>query len=139
MNSYALASGIFIAVFVVMRLRVRGLEKSRWAYPIFLATFPLYYWFFAVSASDYAALFNELMAGVAFFAIAYIAYKLESFATLLLLAIGYVAHAGYDFYHEAFFVNAGVPTWWPEFCGSVDILIGGYVAYLALSLRMTRR
>jgi hypothetical protein len=53
---------------------------------------------------------------------------------LLLLAIGYVMHAAYDFYHSLFFVNAGAPTWWPEFCGSVDVLIGGYVAYLAFSL-----
>jgi hypothetical protein len=99
-----------------------------------LATFPLYYWFFAVYASDYTALLNELMASVAFFAIAYVAYRFRSFATLLLLSIGYIVHAAYDVYHDALFVNSGVPIWWPEFCGSVDVLIGGYVAYLAFSV-----
>lgn len=135
MNIYALTIGIFIAVIVVLRFRTRRLEKNRWAYPMFLATFPIYYWVFAVYASDYTALLNELMASVVFLAIAYVAYRSRTFATLMLLAIGYVAHAAYDFYHDVLFVNAGVPTWWPEFCGSVDVLIGCYVAYLAFSFR----
>jgi hypothetical protein len=135
MNFYALTIGIFIAVIVVLRFRTKSLESTKWAYPMLLATFPIYYWVFAVYASDYTALLHELMASVAFLAIAYIAYRFRSFATLLLLAIGYLAHAAYDFYHDALFFNAGVPAWWPEFCGSVDVLIGGYVAYLAFSLR----
>lgn len=135
MNSYALAIGIFIAVIVVLRFRVKKLEKTKWAYPMLLATFPIYYWLFALYASDYIALLYELMTSLAFFVIAYVAYKFRSFATLLLLGIGYIAHAAYDFYHDALFVNSGVPTWWPEFCGSVDVLIGGYIAYLAISLR----
>lgn len=135
MNIYALAFGILIAVIVVLRFRSGRLEKTKWAYPMFLATFPVYYWVFAIYASDYPALFNELMASVAFFAIAYVAYKFRSFATLLLLASGYVAHAAYDFYHGAWFTNSGVPAWWPEFCGSVDVLVGVYIAYLAFSLR----
>ena len=134
MNTYAVAIGVVVAAFVVHRFKTRRLEKTRWAYPIFLATFPVYYWVFAVYVSDYAALFKEFMAGAAFLAIAYITYKFKSFATMLLLAVGYVAHAAYDFYHNLFFVNTGVPTWWPEFCGSVDVLIGIYVAYLAFSL-----
>lgn len=134
MNICASAIGVVIAVLVVLRFKARKLEKTTWAYPIFLATFPVYYWTFAVYASDYAALLKEFMVGVAFLVVAYIAYKFKSFATLLLLAVGYVIHAAYDFYHDLFFVNAGVPTWWPEFCGSVDVLIGGYIAYLAFSL-----
>lgn len=94
----------------------------------------MYYWVFAVYAADYTALLNEIVAGVAFLAIAYVAYKFRSIATLLLLSIGYVAHAAYDFYHDSFVSNPGVPTWWPEFCGSVDVLIGGYIAYLAFAL-----
>ena len=70
-------------------------------------------------------------------AVAYIAYRARSFATLLLLAFGYAMHAAYDFSHNTFFVNAGTPTWWPEFCASVDVLIGAYIASLAYSFRRT--
>jgi hypothetical protein len=89
---------------------------------------------FAIYGSDSAALAKELRVGLACLAVAYTAYKFKSFGTLLLLAFGYAMHAAYDFSHNRFFVNAGAPTWWPEFCGSVDVLIGAYIAYLALSL-----
>ncbi len=43
-------------------------------------------------------------------------------------------HAIYDYYHDDLFINPGTPTWWPEFCGSIDIIIGVYIIYLALML-----
>jgi hypothetical protein len=134
MNIYALGIGTITAVFVALFFKAVRLENSRWAYPIFLATFPVYYWIFAVYASDYAALQKEFLVSVAFLGIAYVGYKFKSFGALLLLAIGYISHAAYDFYHNLFFVNSGAPAWWPEFCGSIDVLLGGYVTYLAFSL-----
>lgn len=133
MNIYALAVGVVIAVVTVLLFKAWGLEEAKWAYPVLLAEFPVNYWIFAIYGSDSAALLNELLVGLAFLAVAYTAYKSKSFVTLLLLAAGYVMHAVYDFYHNLFFVNAGAPTWWPEFCGSVDVLIGAYIAYLAFS------
>jgi hypothetical protein len=133
MNIYALAIGAVIAFIVVLLFKAWGLEKTKWAYPVLLAEFPVNYWSFAIYASDSAALLKEVLVGLAFLAVAYIAYKFKSFATLLFLAFGYVMHAAYDFSHNFFFVNAGSPTWWPEFCGSVDVLIGAYIAYLAFS------
>jgi hypothetical protein len=135
MNTYALTIGTIIAVFVVLRFKACKLEKTGWAYPILLATFPLYYWVFAAFASDYNVLVNEFMMGMVFLTIAYVTYKFRSLVSSVLIAIGYIAHAAYDFYHNVFFVNVGVPTWWPEFCGSIDVLIGGYLAYLAFCLR----
>lgn len=134
MNIYALAIGVVIAGVVVLLVEANGLEEAKWAYPVLLTTFPVNYWVFAMYASDSAALLKEMLVGVVFLAIAYTAYKHRSFVTLLLLAVGYVLHAAYDFSHNLFFVNAGAPTWWPEFCASVDVLIGVYIAYLAFSL-----
>ena len=133
MNIFALTTGAAIAVALVLLFRAWGLEDTKWAYPVLLAEFPVNYWIFAIYGSDIAALLKELLVGLAFLAVAYIAYKFKSFVTLLLLAAGYVLHAAYDSYHNLFFVNAGAPTWWPEFCGSVDVLVGAYVAYLAFS------
>jgi hypothetical protein len=135
MNIYALAVGIVSAFVLVPLFKAWGLENTKWAYPVLLAEFPVNYWAFAIYGSDSAALLKEIVVGLAFLAVAYIAYKFKSFATLLLLAFGYVMHAAYDFSHNFFFVNAGAPTWWPEFCASVDVLIGAYIAYLAFSFR----
>jgi hypothetical protein len=137
LNIYALAVGVVSAVVVVLLFKAWGLETTRWAYPVLLAEFPVNYWIFAIYGSDAAALFKELVVGLAFLAVAYIAYRARSFVTLLLLAFGYVMHAAYDFSHNVLFVNAGTPTWWPEFCASVDVLIGAYIAYLAFSFRRT--
>jgi len=130
MNYYALVIGIIIAIYVVIRFRRTRLEKKKWVYPAFLATFPVYYWVFAISASDNAALMNELAVGLGFLIIAYIAYKSNSGIGLLLLVLGYILHALYDVLHNSFFHNAGTPSWWPEFCGAIDMLIGLYLIYL---------
>jgi hypothetical protein len=135
MNIYALAVGVVSAVVAVLLFKFWGLETTKWAYPVLLAEFPVNYWGFAIYGSDAAALLKEVLVGLAFLAVAYVACKVKSFATLLLLAFGYVMHAAYDFSHNFFFVNAGAPTWWPEFCASVDVLIGAYVAYLGFSFR----
>ena len=132
MNPYALLIGAATAVIVVIHLRATKRENTRWAYPLLLATFPAFYWAFAVYASDYVALARELMAAAGFLAIAYVACKFRSTGTLLLLAVGYGMHAVYDVSHDLWFLNAGTPAWWPEFCGSIDLMIAGYVAYLAL-------
>lgn len=134
MNIYALAFGLFLAMTVMVIFRSRQLDNSTWAFPIFLATFPAYYWLFALYAFDYTALLYEFIAGSAFLGIAYLAWRIRSFTTWLLLALGYVAHAAYDIYHDALFINSGVPGWWPEFCAAVDVLLGGYIAYLTFLL-----
>jgi hypothetical protein len=135
---YALAVGIAIAICVVVWFRRTKLEKSKWVYPLLLSTFPIYYCVFAVYGSDYTALQSELFAGVLFFALCYWAYRLSSFNALFVLAIGYIGHAIYDLGHNALFVNSGAPLWWPEFCGSVDMLIGIYLLAMATSVKMAQ-
>jgi len=122
----------------VILLRKVNLEKSSYAYPTFLATFPVYYCVFALYASDYGALTDELTVGLGFLALAYVAYKLSSIVGLLLLATGYIAHAIYDVVHNSIFYNAGTPLWWPEFCGAVDAFIGLYLIYLALTIKQKK-
>lgn len=134
-NVLALAIGIAVSLYVVIRFKKNGLEKKRWVYPALLATFPAYYWVFAVYASDYAALEKEVAIGAVFIAIALVAFKLESVAGLLLLGVGYIGHAVYDVAHNQIFMNHGTPLWWPEFCGAVDVFFGLYIVYYALSLK----
>jgi hypothetical protein len=137
MSIVALVTGVVIAIAVVVLFKAWGLETTKWAYPVLLAEFPINYWAFAIYGSDPAALFKEILVGLAFLAVAFIAYKFRSLVTLLLLAAGYALHAAYDFSHDWFFANAGVPTWWPEFCATVDVLIGAYIVYLAFLSRRT--
>ncbi|MCU7942512.1 MAG: hypothetical protein KZQ87_07500 [Candidatus Thiodiazotropha sp. (ex Cardiolucina cf. quadrata)] len=135
MNLLALTVGSALAIYVVLRFRATKLEHKSWVYPLLLASFPFYYFAFALFAEDYSALANEIIAGLGFIAIAYAAHKLQSRIGLFLLAAGYIAHAIYDVAHNSMFTNEGTPTWWPEFCGAVDGLIGVYLVFLALSFK----
>ncbi len=139
MEIYALAVGIAIAVSVVVMFRKTELEKRKWVYPLLLSTFPVFYWVFAIYGSDYTALQREFSAGILFIALSYWAYRLSGFNALLVLAIGYTGHAIYDFGHNALFVNSGAPSWWPAFCGSVDLLIGIYLFAMSASVKMAQR
>ena len=134
MNYYALVVGILVAVYVVYSFKRRRLESKKWAYPVLLATFPGYYWVFAVYAADYEALIKELAVGLGFLLLAYVTYRFNSAKGLCILALGYIAHGVYDVVHDDLFHNAGTPLWWPEFCGAVDVLLGLYLIYLATTI-----
>jgi len=41
MNVYALTIGAVIAFVVVLLFKAWGLENTKWAYPVLLATFPV--------------------------------------------------------------------------------------------------
>jgi hypothetical protein len=35
----------------------------------------------------------------------------------------------FDFFHHSFIENLGVPSWWPGFCLTFDVLFGGWLAW----------
>jgi hypothetical protein len=122
---------IIITAGILVRFKAAGYERSGRAYPILLATFPLYYWVFALYAADYQALMNEIIVGVVFIGLAWLAYRLHDLRALLILAIGFISHGVYDIVHSRLFASSVAPTWWPEFCGSIDLLLGMYMLWLA--------
>lgn len=134
MNIYALVIGIAIAAFIIIRFKTTRLERKKWAYPVLLATFPLYYFVFAIYAENAQALRYEILAGIAFFLIAFIAYISSKKAAALLVGAGCILHGFYDVYHHLLFINPGTPEWWLEFCGSIDIILGIYLIYFAIQL-----
>ena len=139
MNLIALIVGLALAAYMIVRFQVTKLERKKWVYPLLLATFPFYYFAFAIYANDHDALIKEIYVGLAFFAVAFIAYKLKSTIGIAILAAGYIGHAVYDVVHNNMFINEGTPVWWPEFCGAVDSLLGLYLVYLAVSLSMNKK
>ncbi len=131
MNIFALITGIFIALFIISRLNKAIVQNDSGHYPALLATFPLYYWAFAIYAKDDAALLAEVFVGILFIAIAWLAYTLNRPKSLILLAVGFIGHGVYDVLHQAIYSHSVAPNWWPEFCGSIDVLLGVYVLWLA--------
>ena len=98
-----------------MWLKKTELENSRWVFPFFLATFPVYYFAFAIYAKDFTALGKEILIAFVFFSLAFFAYLSKLKLSVLLVGVGSLLHAVYDVYHDILFINSGTPNWWLEF------------------------
>ena len=131
MNSLALLVGILIAIVIIVRLQQKKEQPSPSFFPILLATFPAYYWVFAIYQNDYQALFHEMLIGLLFIGVAVLAYFLSSVKSLVFLAVGFIGHGIYDVLHHVIWPVSVAPIWWPEFCGIIDIMLGAYVLWLA--------
>ena len=126
-NIVALTIGVAAAWFLIKRTEAFSIQKAIWAYSLLLASFPLYYWAFAIYAGNYSALSNEILIGSLFIIMAWLAYVQSKPLALFILALGFIAHAVYDITHGSFGTSAVAPIWWPEFCGSADGVIGLYL------------
>jgi len=133
MNVYALSTGIITAILIIWHFKRRRLEKKQLPYPILLATFPVYYYVFAIYASDFTALYKEIGISLIFVLLVYIAIKSNRKISASIVAFGCIAHGIYDIYHNTLFINNGTPAWWAEFCGSIDIILGVYLIYFAIT------
>jgi len=54
----------------------------------------------------------------------------------MLIAYSILAHGILDFFHHHIIDNAGVPSWWPGFCGGVDVAIFVVLVYLFKSKKI---
>jgi len=134
MNIYALLIGIISAILIILYFKKRKLEEEQLPYPILLATFPVYYFAFALYVSDFVALYKEIGISLIFLLVVYLAIKSNRKISALLIALGCIAHGIYDIFHNTLFVNNGTPEWWTEFCGSIDLILGIYLIYFAIRM-----
>lgn len=138
MNDIALFIGIVLALVIILRFKIKRLEKKQYPYALLTATFPLYYIGFALFSNDFNALkYESVFAGI-FILLDYLSYKQKRKWTLALLGILSIFHAIYDYYHDHLFSNAGTPVWWIEFCASIDLILGSYLLYLFWKIRRNK-
>jgi len=105
-----------------------GFDRDRVFYPTLLIVIAAYYILFAVMGKSTPALTIEAVVAGIFLMVAVAGFKRN-----LWLVVGALAgHGVFDFFHHLFIQNPGVPAWWPGFCGSFDILAGGFLAVLLM-------
>ena len=119
--------GVLFIVPTMYVINTRGFDA--WAWPIFLASLPVYYMLFGVLAMDGEAIGLELLYGLPYFFVAWMIWKLNFRLAWLLLAIAWISHGFYDYYHDSVFINPGVFSWYPAFCALVDIAVGTYLLF----------
>lgn len=115
--------GVLSAVAIAALARSTGFDRDRSFYPTVLVVIAAYYILFAVMGGSRQALVGELVVAVAFSTVAITgALRLP-----LLVGAGIFSHGLFDFVHYMMIQDAGVPDWWPGFCGSLDVVLGLWV------------
>lgn len=118
--------GIVLGIGIGIFATVVGLDGDRALYPTALIVIASYYCLFAVVGGSNPALVRELVVAAVFIVIAAVGFRIN----LWLVAAGIVGHGVFDFFHHLVIDNPGLPTWWPMFCMSIDIVIGAYLALM---------
>ena len=119
------ASGVF--TIVVARL-IRG---ERWLYSLGLLTLPSLYALFALHAGEQSVSAREMLYGTPFL-VAGLLFALVSIRqSAAMVGAFWVLHGVYDLIHGRLITNPGVPDWYPVWCFSVDVVVGGYLLWLS--------
>ena len=121
--------GVLSAVAIAALARSTRFDQDRSFYPTVLVVIAAYYILFAVMGGSRQALAWELAAAIAFSTVAI----MGALYLPVLVGVGIVAHGLFDFIHHTMIEDAGVPGWWPAFCGSLDVVLGLWVIGLSRS------
>lgn len=109
--------GLLLAPAVALVAWAVGLDRDRAFYPLALIVIASYYILYAVIGGSAAALRLEGLIFLLFAATAILGFR----TSLWLVVAGLAAHGLLDFFLHDQVGNAGVPLWWPGFCGAYDI------------------
>ena len=118
--------GIVSAVVLAVFSRFSGFEKDRSFYPTVLIVIGFLYVLFGAIDGRMSVVLTELVFALVFSSIAVFGYS----KSCRIVGFGIAAHGVFDFVHALLIEDAGVPIWWPGFCGAIDIMLGLYVAAL---------
>ena len=105
-----------------------GFDRDRVFYPTVVVVVAHYYILFAVIGNSTPALARECAFAALFFTLAVVGFK----KNLWIAMVGLAGHGIFDFFHHFFIQNPGVPSWWPGFCMSFDVLAGAFLAVLLM-------
>ena len=123
----AALAGILVALVTILGIKFSGTENKPWAYPLTLSLYPMIYFGFSIYAGDTGVLTKEIVFAIPFFVICILSAVKNLKFSGALLGLRYVGHGVYDGIHESIFHNPGMPSWWPVFCGVIDVVVGLYI------------
>jgi hypothetical protein len=121
--------GVLLAIAIATLAKFTRFDEERSFYSTVLVIIASYYVLFAVLGGSNHALVWELVIAIAFSTVAIIG----ALFLPTLVGAGIMTHGLFDLVHDMIIENPGVPTWWPTFCGSIDVFLGLWVILLARS------
>ena len=123
--------GIVVALGVAMFARWVGLDRDRTFYSTVTIVVASYYVLFAAMGGSGKALVLELVVMAGFVAAAVAGFKRSEWILVAALA----GHGVFDALRGNAIDNAGVPAWWPAFCGTYDVVAAACLAWFIVRQR----
>jgi hypothetical protein len=123
--------GLILSVAVAGFATAIGLDRERAFYPTVLIVIASYYVLFAVMGGSSRALVVEVIVASGFLVLAVLGFK----RSLWFAVAAIVGHGVFDFVHHWFIHNPGVPTWWPGFYMTFDVIFGAWLAVRLMRVR----
>lgn len=120
------AIGSLLSLVVAFFARRVGLDRDRAFYPTVTIVVASYYVLFAVIGGSTPVLAVEMLVMAAFVIAAVVGFRARPWLVVMALA----AHGAFDAVHGHVIDNAGMPPWWPAFCGSYDVGAALWLAWL---------
>lgn len=120
--------GIALAPVIALFLRFTRFDRDRAVYPTILIVIPGYYVLFAAMGGSMSAVGIETMVLLGFALVAVLGFA----SSLWWVVAGLAGHGVLDFFHGGLIANPGVPSFWPAFCGSIDVALAACLAVLLL-------
>lgn len=124
--------GVALALLVSLGATWVGFDRDRALYPVVIVVIALLYALFAVIGGSRDALLWELTPIFLFVLAAVVGFRISLWWAVL----GLAAHGVFDLFHAGLIHNPGVPSWWPMFCLSYDLVAAAYLAWLLASARV---
>lgn len=120
----AILIGALLAAGVGLFCALLGMDRDRALYPAVTMVVASLYVLFAVMGADAPTLVRELLVCAAFVAAAAAGFR----RSLWIVVVALAGHGVLDLAHAAVLPNPGVPSWWPGFCSSYDIVAAAFLA-----------
>jgi hypothetical protein len=118
--------GSVLAVGVAVFARYSRFDRDRAFYPTVVIVVASYYVLFAAMSGSVRTVLLESAVMAAFATAAVVGFRSGAWIVAAALA----GHGVFDAVHGLLVENAGVPVWWPAFCGSYDVGAGAILAWL---------
>ena len=119
------------AVGVLTIVVARVVRGQRWLYALGLLVLPSLYALFALQAGEQGVAVREMLYGVPFL-VAGLVFAFKSIrSSAVVVGVFWILHGMYDLAHGQLLANGGVPGWYPVWCCSVDVVVGGYLLWLS--------
>ena len=126
--------GMILALGVFGFAVAAGFDRERAFYPTVAIVVASYYVLFAAMGGSGGTLIEEIAVAGGFLLLALVGYKKSA----LLVALVIFGHGIFDMVHHSWIENPGMPAWWPGFCMTFDVVLGGVLAVRLLRTRLAK-